>query len=249
MAACLLRDNPIGENAPKLSEADIKAIEAELKERPEDLAKFQEKIVPYLQAQQQNTDSNEGEQPKTEEPKEKSFDDETKKQIKEALNNQYEMAAMESSGKIDENKEKYNELKAKQIDDKKFLAEKFVENPGGMRAIINDIIREKTNGHTKKSELTDQEKTDLATVRQTQISALRDKMAKTADGNSDQLMEHDKRILALSGRLNEGDKAFVTKDGKKQEVKALEGEAKERFEARNKDAIARAMENYKSNIK
>lgn len=246
MAACLLHDNPVGENAPKLSEADIKAIEAELKDRPEDLAKFQEKIVPYIQAQQQNTDTNEGEQPKTEEPKEKSFDDETKKQIKEALNNQYEMAAMESSGKIDENKEKYNELKAKQIDDKKFLAEKFVENPGGMRAIINDMIKEKTNGHTKQSELTDQEKTDLATVRQTQISALRDKMAKTADGNSDQLMEHDKRILALSGRLNEGDKAFVTKNGEKQEVKALEGDAKERFEARNKDAIARALENYKS---
>lgn len=246
MAACLLHDNPVGENAPKLSEADIKAIEAELKDRPEDLAKFQEKIVPYIQAQQQNADSNEGEQPKTEEPKEKSFDDETKKQIKEALNNQYEMAAMESSGKIDENKEKYNELKAKQIDDKKFLAEKFVENPGGMRAIINDMIKEKTNGHTKQSELTDQEKTDLATVRQTQISALRDKMAKTADGNSDQLMEHDKRILALSGRLNEGDKAFVTKNGEKQEVKALEGDAKERFEARNKDAIARALENYKS---
>lgn len=268
MAACLLHDNPVGENAPKLSEADIKAIEAELKERPEDLAKFQEKIVPYLQAQQQNTDSNEGEQPKTEEPKEKSFDDETKKQIKEALNNQYEMAAMENSGKVhilgngegavlqkdvknctDDEFAKYGELKGKQDADKKFLAEKFIENPDGMRAIVSEMIKEKTNGHTKQSELTDQEKTDLATVRQTQISALRDKMAKTADGNSDQLMEHDKRILALSGRLNEGDKAFVTKDGKKQEVKALEGEAKERFEARNKDAIARAMENYKSNTK
>lgn len=264
MAACLLHDNPVGENAPKLSEADIKAIEAELKDRPEDLAKFQEKIVPYLQAQQQNTDTNEGEQPKTEEPKEKPFDDETKKQIKEALNNQYEMASMESSGKIafsgegenivtfkgkdctDEEFERYGELKGKQNADKKFLAEKFVENPGGMRAIINDMIKEKTNGHTKQSELTDQEKTDLATVRQAQISALRDKMAKTADGNSNQLMEHDRKILALSGRLNEGDKVF-TKDGK--EVKALEGNDRERFEARNKDAIARALENYKSNTK
>ena len=268
MAACLLHDNPVGENAPKLSEADIKAIEAELKDRPKDLAKFQEKIVPYLQAQQQNTDSNEGEQPKTEEPKEKSFDDETKKQIKEALNNQYEMAAMENSGKVhilgngegavlqkdmknctDDEFAKYGELKGKQDADKKFLAEKFIENPDGMRAIVSEMIKEKTNGHTKQSELTDQEKTDLATVRQTQISALRDKMAKTADGNSDQLMEHDKRILALSGRLNEGDKAFVTKNGEKQEVKALEGEAKERFEARNKDAIARALENYKFNTK
>lgn len=258
MAACLLHDNPVGENAPKLSEADIKAIEAELKDRPEDLAKFQEKIVPYLQAQQQNTDSNEGEQPKTEEPKEKSFDDETKKQVKEALEHQYKLSALEAKGVVekDDNKKivfgddgnpkksaladkkdyyEYIELRNKtikvddkEIGEKEFLAQKFVENPGEVRELVNTIVNDM---HKEK------------------INAIRDKKAKIAVGDSNQLAEHDKKILALSGRLNEGDKAFVTKKDGKQEVKALEGKAKERFEASNKDAIARALENYKSNTK
>lgn len=268
LAACLLHDNPIGENAPQLSEADLKLIEAELKDRPDDLAAFKEKFAQHTQSQQQNTDANESEQPK---PEQKFFDDETKKQIKDALDNQYKMAAMESSGKIiltgegkdtiiskgnncsDAEFEAYGALRDKQADDKKFLADKFIENPGGMRAIVSEMIKEKTNGHTKQSELTDVEKNDLATIRKTQISALRDKMAKTADGDSNQLTEHDKKILALSGRLNKDDIAYktVTENDKevKKEVKALEGKAKEGFEARNKDAIDRAMKNYKSNTK
>ncbi|MBR1601301.1 MAG: hypothetical protein IJ677_06955 [Alphaproteobacteria bacterium] len=247
MAACLLHDNPIGENAPKLSVEDLKAIEAELKDRPEDLKKFQEKAAAYVQTQQ-NTDANES-QPN-------AFDDETKKQVKEALEHQYKLSALEAKGVVekDDNKkivfgddgnpkksaladqkdyDEYIELRNKtikvddkEIGEKEFLAQKFVENPGEVRELVNTIVNDM---HKEK------------------INALRDKMAKTAVGDSNQLAEHDKRILALSGRLKEGDN--VTKNGEKQEVKALEGEAKERFEARNKDAIARAMENYKSNTK
>lgn len=262
LAACLIHDNQLGNNVPHLTEEDLKMIENELKDRPEDLKKFQEKTSTQAKPQQQNTDSNDAP-----EAKENPFDDKTKKQIKEALDNQYEMASMERSGKIaftgkgetavpvkgtdcsDDDFKKYNELKGKQEEDKKFLAEKFVENPAEMRAIINEMIKEKTNGHTKQSELTDTEKNDLASVRKAQLSALRDKMAKTADGDSNALMEHDKRILALSGRLNEGDKAFVVKNGEKQEVKALTGDAKEKFEARNKAAIDRALKNYQTNTK
>ena len=262
MAACLIHGNQLGNNVPKLTADDVRAVEIELKDRPEDLKKFQEKVGAYVQTQQQNTDTNEGAEAKT-----NVFDDETRKQIKEALANQYEMASMERSGKIaftgkgetavavkgadcsDEDFNKYNELKGKQEEDKKFLADKFVENPVEMRAIINEMIKEKTNGHTKQSELTDAEKNDLASIRSTQLSALRDRMAKNATGDTNALMEHDKRILALSGRLDEGDKAFVTKNGEKQEVKALTGDAKEKFEARNADAIDRALKNYRANTK
>lgn len=256
MAACLIHGNQLGNNIPNLTADDLRVIEIELKDRPEDLKKFQEKVGAYVQTQQQNTDTNEGAEAKT-----NVFDDETKKQIKEALANQYEMASMERSGKIaftekgetavavkgadcsDEDINKYNELKGKQEEDKKFLADKFVENPAEMRAIINEMIKEKTKGHTK---LTDAEKNDLASIRSVQLSALRDKMAKN---EKDALMEHDKRILALSGRLKEGDKAFVAgKEGKK-EVKALTGDAKERFEALYADAIERALKNYRANTK
>lgn len=255
LAACLLHDNPIGENAPQLSEADLKLIEAELKDRPDDLAAFKEKAQAYTKSQQQNTAANEGEQPQ---PIEKAFDDETKKQVKEALEHQYKLSALEAKGVVekDDNKkivfgddgnpkksaladqkdyDEYIELRNKtikvddkEIGEKEFLAQKFVENPGEVRELVNTIVNDM---HKEK------------------INALRDKMAKTAVGDSNQLAEHDKKILALSGRLNDTDKAFITKKGEKQEVKALEGEAKERFESRNKDAIAKAMENYKSNTK
>lgn len=255
LAACLLHDNPIGENAPQLSEADLKLIEDELKDRPDDLAAFKEKAQAYTQSQQQNTAANEGEQPQ---PIEKAFDDETKKQVKEALEHQYKLSALEAKGVVekDDNKKivfgddgnpkksaladkkdyyEYIELRNKtikvddkEIGEKEFLAQKFVENPGEVRELVNTIVNDM---HKEK------------------INAIRDKKAKIAVGDSNQLAEHDKKILALSGRLNEGDKAFVTKKDGKQEVKALEGKAKERFEASNKDAIARALENYKSNTK
>ena len=255
LAACLIHDSQVGENAPQLSEADLKLIETELKDRPDDLAAFKAKVAQYTQNQQQNTDANEGEQPK---PTEKTFDNETKSQVKDALVHQYKLSSLEARDVVerDDNKkivfgddgnpkksasadqkdyDEYIELRNKtvkiddkEIGEKEFLAQKFVENPGEVRELVNSIVNDM---HKEK------------------INALRDKMAKTADGESNKLAEHDKKILALSGRLSDGDRAFVTKKGEKQEVKALEGDAKEKFEARNKDAIARAIENYKSNTK
>jgi len=254
LAACLLHDNPLGENIPQLSPEDVRSIETELKDRPDDLHKFQEKVAPYAQSIQQNTNGHE-------EDMEKSFDDQTRKDIKEALEHQYKLSALEAKGVVEKDADKkvitdddgkpqksatasqrdydeYIELREKkvkvgdnEISEKEFLAQKFMENPGEIRALVNAIVEDM---HKEK------------------VAAIREKMAqmnKTDDGKSNDLLEHDKRILALSGRLAEGDKAFVTKKEGKQEVQALTGERLAKFEALNKEAIARAMDNYKSNNK
>ena len=257
LAACLLHDNPLGTNVPQLSPEDVRGIEIELKDRPDDLQKFREEIAPYVQSVNQNADTREEDK----ESKEKPFDDPTRKDIKEALEHQYKLSALEAKGVVekdadkkviigDDNKPKksatanqsdydeYIELREKkvkvgdnEISEKEFLAQKFMENPGEVRALVNSIVEDM---HKEK------------------VASIREKMAqlnKTEDGKSDALQEHDKRILALSGRLAEGDKAFVTKKGEKQEVQALTGEKLAKFEALNKEAIARAMDNYKSNSK
>lgn len=153
LAACLLHDNQLGTNTPQLSPEDIRSIETELKDRPDDLQKFQEKIAPYTQSVQQNTDSNEDNQP------------------------------------------------------------------------------------TQKES------------REDKIMSLREKLAqRNSSGNSESndLLEHDKRILALSGRLDENDKAYYRN---KKEVKTLSGDRLEKFKVNNQEAIARALENYEKNHK
>lgn len=182
--------------------------------------------------------------------------------LKEALMDQYKMAQMEASGKIvlgktdkgdnaatrlikgpnctEEEYQEYREMKARAAYGKSFLAKEFEKNPEKVREIAGNIIRDIASGKTADMSVAD--------VREAQIKALREKMSqnKTDNGNSDSLMDHDKKILALSGRLPEGEKAYVTKGGEKQEVKALEGDAKTKFETRNKDAIDRALKNYQS---
>lgn len=181
--------------------------------------------------------------------------------LREALMDQYKMAQMEAGGKIikgrtgdsenaanvtlkgkDCTDDEYNEYKAMEArasHGKSFLAKEFEKDPARVREAAGNIIRDIAAGKTTEMSVTD--------VREAQIKAVREKMAQNkTDGNSDTLMDHDKKILALSGRLPAGEKAYVTKGGEKQEVKALEGDAKTRFEARNKDAIDRALKNYQS---
>ncbi|MEE6207075.1 MAG: hypothetical protein VZR95_03365 [Alphaproteobacteria bacterium] len=182
--------------------------------------------------------------------------------LKEALMDQYKMAQMEASGKIiksqagngdsataytlktnkctDEEFAEYRAMEARAAYGKSFLAKEFEKDPSRVREVAGNIIRDIAAGKEASVSTND--------VRTAQIKALREKMAqtKTADGNSDALLDHDKKILALSGRLPEGEKAYITKGGEKQEVKALEGDAKTKFEARNKDAIDRALKNYQS---
>ena len=131
-------------------------------------------------------------------------------------------------------------MEARASHGKSFLAKEFEKDPARVREAAGNIIRDIAAGKTTEMSVAD--------VREAQIKAVREKMAqnKTSDGNSDALMDHDKKILALSGRLPAGEKAYVTKGGEKQEVKALEGDAKARFEARNKDSIDRALKNYQS---
>ena len=184
--------------------------------------------------------------------------------LKEALMDQYKMAKMEASGKIvksrtgdsenamavtlkgedctDAEYEEYRAMEARASHGKSFLAKEFEKDPSKVREAAGNIIRDIASGKTTEMSVSD--------VREAQIKAVREKMAQNkTDGNSDTLMDHDKKILALSGRLPAGEKAYVTKGGEKQEVKALEGDAKTRFEARNKDAIDRALKNYQSRVK
>ena len=235
LAACLIHGNEIGTNPPKLSEADMKLLEAELQGRKTTVDGKEVSLYEFLKPQlekyaegredkKENTDTNEAEP--------KAFDDETKAQIKEAMNNQYEMAAMESSGKNDENKEKYDELKSKQADDKKLLAEKFIENPEGVRALMKELVNEKTNG--KFSGRNDEEKADLAAARKAQIETLkaRREALKGIKEGTTQLDEHNDRAGRVAAMQEDMAIALGIKEptGDK---KALEGDALKEYISKN----------------
>lgn len=222
LAACLIHGNEIGNNPPKLSEADMKLLEDELQGRKTTVDGKEVSLYEFLKPQlekyaegredkKENTDTNEAEP--------KAFDDETKAQIKEAMNNQYEMAAMESSGKIDENKEKYDELKSKQADDKKLLAEKFIENPEGVRALMKELVNEKTG----KSETKDVIAAHRNMVK-LKMEVKKEEGAKDADKQfiiERRKQQQEEMAIALGIKEPTGDK------------KALEGDALKEYISKN----------------
>ena len=244
-AACIMHGNPIGENPPKISQADMDMLKEELvrQGREEDwnnlAAKFKELSG--------------GEK--------KAFDDETKGKIKEALDRQYEMAAMESSGQIKyintaplkieyserddkgnlvyskEKSERYMELRNMQKDDKELLGKKFLENEEGVREIVRELLNEKTGEALKKR--TEEQKMDLAAARKAQIEAIRAKKSMEAgkkegtsalDEHNEKLREKDKRDHEISVALGiESPTDEENKAGKK----ALTGKELEDFVAAN----------------
>lgn len=222
LAACLIHGNEIGTNPPKLSEADMKLLEAELQGRTTTVdgkeVSLYEFIKPQLEKyaegredKKENADTNEAEP--------KAFDDETKAQIKEAMNNQYEMAAMESSGKIDENKEKYDELKSKQADDKKLLAEKFIENPEGVRALMKELVNEKTGKSETKDVIAAHR--DIVKLK---MEVKKEEGAKDADKQfiiERRKQQQEEMAIALGIKEPTGDK------------KALEGDALKEYISKN----------------
>lgn len=249
LAACLIHGNEVGNNPPQLSEEDLKMLETELSGRTtvvdgKEVSLF-ETLKPQLKQytftkddKRENTDISDDEP--------KAFDDETRGKIKEALDNQYKMAAIESSGKVaysgegkgavivktekcsDEEFAEYNKLKEKQVDDKNFLAKKFVENPEGIRALMKELVNEKING--KLSGRTEEEKNDLAAARQVQIAALRarrEALAGTKEGTT-QLDEHNDRTSRVAKLQEDMSIALGIKEPSEEQknagMKALEGE-------------------------
>lgn len=203
LAACLVHGNPVGNNAPKLTAEDLKAIEAALKDRPEDLKKFQENAGKYIAAKEEEgkekkaTDSKEGGE-KTAAPK--AFDDKTKAEIKSALDRQYEMAKLESTGLINKTPDgtpvknpkknedgsdkystddfnKYMALHKEQKKDKDYLAGKFIENPEEVRALMKELVNEKTG----KADTKDVNFADRRAIVEVKMKAKGDEKVKVTD--------------------------------------------------------------------
>lgn len=167
LAACLIHGNEIGNNPPKLSEADMKLLEAELQGRKTTVdgkeVSLYEFIKPQLEKYAEGReDKKENADISNDDPK--TFDDETKGKIKEALEHQYKLSALEAKGvavkdekgdikKADsadqKDYEEYVDLKNKtirvgdkEISEKDFLAEKFKENPAEVRAIVGSVVED-----------------------------------------------------------------------------------------------------------
>ena len=251
LAACLMHDNPVGKNPPQLSKDDLELLKKELAGRT--IKDKDGKDVPAFDALQEalakytvNTDENQENNNKP-----KAFDEETQKRIKEALNNQYEMAALESTGLIskrlpdgtpvknpekdaegndkysDEDFKKYSKLNIKQAEDKKLLAEKFIENPEAVRALMKELVSEKTNGKLYGRD--DAEKADLAAARQAQIVALkarREALQGVKEGTT-QLDEHNDRAARVAKKRDDMSVALGIKEPSDEQknagIKKLEG--------------------------
>lgn len=167
LAACLIHGNEIGNNPPKLSEADMKLLEAELQGRKTTVDGKEVSLYEFLKPQLEKyaegrEDKKENADISNDDPK--TFDDETKGKIKEALEHQYKLSFLEAKGvavkdekgdikKADsadqKDYEEYVDLKNKtirvgdkEISEKDFLAEKFKENPAEVRAIVGSVVED-----------------------------------------------------------------------------------------------------------
>ena len=168
-AACVLHGNKIGNGAPEISPADLDMIKDELAKqgREEDWNNFTAKIKEMTgDKSNENKDNKENK-----ENKPKAFDEETKGKIKEALEDQYKLSALEDKGadkavttdkdgnpiesEYDKLKNKKIKVGDKEVSEKEFLAEKFKENPGEVRAIVKDLINEKTGRKEKEATIAD----------------------------------------------------------------------------------------------
>jgi len=251
LAACLIHGNEVGDNPPKLSAEDIKLLEAELKGRTTTVDGKEVPLFEVLKPQlEKYAEGKEGKEDKKEntdigndDPK--TFDEETKGKIKEALEHQYKLSFLEAKGvavkdeKGDVKKadsadqkdyEEYVDLKNKtirvgdkEISEKDFLAEKFKENPAEVRAIVGSVVEDM---HKEK------------------IASIREKMAKVngAKEGTTQLDEHNEmRQAKLEERAKKDHDISVAlgiiepnDEDKKAGKGALSGDELDKFVADNK---------------
>lgn len=228
-AACVLHGNKIGNGAPNISQADFDMIKGELVKqgREEDWNNFAAKIKEVI-----GDKSNENKDNKENKPK--AFDEETKGKIKEALEHQYELSAMESSGNLrkddvtgdmyyweknsktgveavsPEKTREYKKLKDNQAEEKGFLAKKFVENTDEVRAIAGEVVNDR---HKEK------------------IEKLRKEMAqkKGAKEGTTLLDEHNDRATRVAAKQEEMKIALGIKDPEK----GLKGDALKEYISKN----------------
>lgn len=238
LAACLIHGNEIGNNPPKLSEADMKLLEAELQGRTTTVdgkeVSLYEFIKPQLEKYAEGReDKKENANISNDDPK--VFDEETKGKIKEALEHQYKLSALEAKGvavkdekgdikKADsadqKDYEEYVDLKNKtirvgdkEISEKDFLAEKFKENPAEVRAIVGSVVEDM---HKEKIDSIKKKMAQVKGIKEgtTQLDEHNDRAGRVA------AMQEDMAI-ALGIKEPTGDK------------KALEGDALKEYISKN----------------
>lgn len=101
MVACLIQGNPIGANAPELSEEDIKAIRESLADKkPEALEAFNKNLEAYQAKLQTNNNQESLENSGAAENTSSTFSKDDTDHIKNALTSQYEIASMMKDGVV-----------------------------------------------------------------------------------------------------------------------------------------------------
>ena len=229
-AACVLHGNKIGAGAPEISQADLDMIKEELVKqgREEDWNNFTAKIKEMTgDKSNENKDNKENK-----ENKPKAFDEETKGKIKEALEHQYKLSALEAKGvavkdekgdikKADsanqKDYEEYVDLKNKtirvgdkEISEKDFLAEKFKENPAEVRAIVGSVVEDMHK-----------EKIDSIKKKMAQVKGIKE--------GTTQLDEHNDR----AGRVAAMQEDMAIALGIKDPEKGLTGDALKEYISKN----------------
>lgn len=240
LAACLIHDNPPGNNPPKLTVEDLAMLKEELKDRKVTIdgkeVPLYDVLAPKLEKYKEVIEEKVNTDTKNYEPK--AFDEETKGKIKEALEDQYKLSALEDKGadkavttdkdgnpiesEYDKLKNKKIKVGDKEVSEKEFLAEKFKENPGEVRAIVKDLINEKTGRKEEEATIADR-------VEMVRLKSRAKGDDKNADGSKTEGKEAEEKFRANRlQKLQEEMKialGIIKKDGKK----ALEGEELEKY--------------------